>query len=546
MHLPPPFEFDDWRAEPDRNALISRDGETRLGSRVMSVLALLAGSGGRVVPRDELLTTVWEGRAVTDDALTVAIHDLRKTLGDRASDPRFVETIPGRGYRWLVPVREVPDRELHDHEVPPPEEPPLEVAREASSPTGATVPESTEEPSPIDAPAERPRILRWLAARAWRLGIAGLAVVVAGALAFGWRAESGRNHVPEPPATVRVDVGSINPEVPQAAVDAFFRGGDAALEMTPEGYRRAAIQFEKAAELAPDFALAHAHLADALLNLSFFPGPQRAELSNRARVAAEEALALDPTLPGAYLVRGILRMFLDWNLAGAEQDFWRAIQLQADYAPAHERYAWVLVAQGRFAAAEVRLRYALDLLPTHERYAMQLGRLLLLAGRPEEALEALAPRDAWRPPMLHHGWLYRARALDLLGREAEACAADLLFLEYALPELDMEPYRRACDEGGLPMLHELWLETLEEESNLYLRAAFSLELGRADEALAWLRQMHDERDPMLLWLATDPWFHALADHPGLEELLRSRVPFDPDDPPSVQASTHPAWAVAAR
>ncbi len=503
MDLPPPFEFDRWRAEPDRNALISSDGESRLGSRVMAVLVRLAGSGGRVVPREELLETVWNGRAVTDDALTVAVHDLRKALGDRPSAPRFVETIPGRGYRWLVPVRVSVDR---------------------TAPSGLS-------------PARRPLVRRRLL-----LAATGLALGAAGVLAAGWWSDGLR---PGEETTVRVPCGRINPEVPQAAVDAYYLGLEAARDLTPEGFHRAAAYYEEAAELAPNFSLAHALLADALLNLSFFPSTERAELSLRARAEIQEALALDPTMPVAHLLRGIMSVFLDWNLEAAEEDFWRAIQLEADLAPAHERYAVVLAAQGRLAAAEVRLRHALELAPSRRFNALSLGQLLISARKPAEALEVLPPGDAWEPPLLHYAWYLRGRALAALGRDAEACGADLDFLRRSLPQLDIEPYRRACAIGGLAALHELWLETVEESTGLYLRAALSLGLGRVDAALSWLWQMHRERDPLLLWIAHDPSFDALGGHPDFQRLLDSVHPYDADDPPSVSATSHPSWPVRA-
>lgn len=70
----------------------------------MDVLVALARRGGEPASKDELIDEVWQGRAVSDDALTVTIYELRKLLGDNARSPIFIETIPGRGYRWLPPV----------------------------------------------------------------------------------------------------------------------------------------------------------------------------------------------------------------------------------------------------------------------------------------------------------------------------------------------------------------------------------------------------------------------------------------------------------
>lgn len=70
----------------------------------MDLLCALAVRRGRVASKEELIHAVWDQRAVSDDALSVCVHELRKALGDCARSPTYIETIPGRGYRWLAPV----------------------------------------------------------------------------------------------------------------------------------------------------------------------------------------------------------------------------------------------------------------------------------------------------------------------------------------------------------------------------------------------------------------------------------------------------------
>jgi TolB-like protein/Flp pilus assembly protein TadD len=70
----------------------------------MSLLVCLAAGRGRVLSKDEIIEQVWEGRIVSDEALSVAVHSLRRALGDSARNSRYIETIPGRGYRWAEPV----------------------------------------------------------------------------------------------------------------------------------------------------------------------------------------------------------------------------------------------------------------------------------------------------------------------------------------------------------------------------------------------------------------------------------------------------------
>ena len=94
----------DWHVDARGNQL-SRDGETtRLEPKVIEILVYLARRAGQVVGREELLSAVWPGVIVGDDALTQAIIKLRKALGDEARDPTYIETISKRGYRLIAPV----------------------------------------------------------------------------------------------------------------------------------------------------------------------------------------------------------------------------------------------------------------------------------------------------------------------------------------------------------------------------------------------------------------------------------------------------------
>lgn len=100
------FQLGPWTVSPARRRIERADESVQLTPRGMAVLERLAAAGGDVVTRDELHESVWRGGAVTDDALTQCIVELRKALGDSARDPRFIETIPKRGFRLIEPVIE--------------------------------------------------------------------------------------------------------------------------------------------------------------------------------------------------------------------------------------------------------------------------------------------------------------------------------------------------------------------------------------------------------------------------------------------------------
>jgi DNA-binding winged helix-turn-helix (wHTH) protein len=140
--LAPPgsgYRLDEWTVEPSLNRL-SREGITlRLEPKVMDVLTELAAHAGKVVPKEELLRAVWGREYLADSVLTRAVAELRRRLDDDAHAPRYIETIPKRGYRLIAPV--------------------AAVAAGGSGASGADRP-----------PPQRVRVAVWLAAAAFVLG----------------------------------------------------------------------------------------------------------------------------------------------------------------------------------------------------------------------------------------------------------------------------------------------------------------------------------------------------------------------------------------
>jgi DNA-binding winged helix-turn-helix (wHTH) protein len=98
------FRFDRFCLDTDDRQLRSAGDAVELNSRYFDALALLVGEQGRLVSKDRFMDEVWRGVPVTDEALTQCIRTLRRQLGDDASRPRFIETVPKHGYRFIAPV----------------------------------------------------------------------------------------------------------------------------------------------------------------------------------------------------------------------------------------------------------------------------------------------------------------------------------------------------------------------------------------------------------------------------------------------------------
>lgn len=160
------FRLGEVIVRPDRLEIEGGDEVRRVGPRAMEVLQCLAGRPDEVLGKAEILDAVWTGQYVGDDVLSTAIWELRRAFGDDARSPRFIQTVPRRGYRLLV--------------VP--------------APVGAAA--ATEgvarEPVPADGGVVRSGSAGWPLGRWIGIGGAVLALVVAAAVALSPR-----------PATVR-------------------------------------------------------------------------------------------------------------------------------------------------------------------------------------------------------------------------------------------------------------------------------------------------------------------------------------------------------
>ena len=160
QHEQPIYLLDDVEFDPARNCLRRQGEEQALRQKSLQVLLYLIEHRERSVSKEELLQTLWNGVAVTDDALVQIIVELRKLLGDDARQPRFIKTIPKAGYRFIAPV----------------------TTSSAAPPAAIEVEETTfvqaefaETPAPLPAPRSNRKPV-WLAALGG--GLALLALVL--------------------------------------------------------------------------------------------------------------------------------------------------------------------------------------------------------------------------------------------------------------------------------------------------------------------------------------------------------------------------------
>ena len=155
------YEFDDFRVDPVRR-LLQRDSEpVAITPKALSILLVLLEQDGEVVEKSDLIDEVWGDTHVSEANLTQNIFALRKSLGERANDPRYVVTVPGRGYSFAGELRRTdrcPTGSFPIVSIPsPPAPPPVEETAPATS-DPAPVPGPAAGPSPK---TRQPVLARW-------------------------------------------------------------------------------------------------------------------------------------------------------------------------------------------------------------------------------------------------------------------------------------------------------------------------------------------------------------------------------------------------
>jgi DNA-binding winged helix-turn-helix (wHTH) protein/tetratricopeptide (TPR) repeat protein len=136
------YSFGVFEADVRRNELLKNGQRVKIQDKPFQLLLILLERPGEIVTRDEVRTRLWSADTFVefDDALNVVANKLRAVLGDSADDPRFVETVPRRGYRFIAPVTKLqPDRSVNADQAAEPV---------ATVPASSRVRELTAQPAP--------------------------------------------------------------------------------------------------------------------------------------------------------------------------------------------------------------------------------------------------------------------------------------------------------------------------------------------------------------------------------------------------------------
>lgn len=579
------YEFGDYRIATSDRRLRSSDGTPlALTPRVFDTLLYLVEHSGSLLGKEELMAAIWPDQIVEENNLSQNISTLRRALGEKPGTPRYIMTVPGRGYRFLAKVTTQPNEtklsRAASSEEAEPEDPSVSGSRTiAVLPFQPLVP---AEQNPVlelgmaDTLITKLSNSRGLIVRSLS-SVRKYAAPDQDALSAGQ--QLGVQSVLEGTIQrfddqVRVsarlmnvndgtslwsgtfderltDVFAVQDAISQKVAQALelqlsgkekqrlTGGGTSNIEayqlyltgryhwnkLTPSALRTSIDFFQQATEIDPDYALAFCGMAEAHRALAITSDVPSKETIPQAKAAARKALEIDDSLaePRATLVFALI--WFDWDWTGAEQEAKRAIDLNPNLAMAHVAYAHLLADMRRHDEAVATAARARRLDPVSLIVNAIEGSVLYFAGRDELARARLEKTLELDPNF----WI----AHLFLGK---------VFLESGNYEEAIEEFSRAKqfshgNSEAISMLGYAWAvagdspkarAVLKELKSLAAQryippnsfAVVHLGLGERDEAIAWLEKAYADRDVRLSFLNVDRKWASLRSDQRFVSLLK--------------------------
>jgi TolB-like protein/DNA-binding winged helix-turn-helix (wHTH) protein/Flp pilus assembly protein TadD len=595
--------FGDFEVDLDACVLLRAGIPIKLQQQPFDVLLVLLERPGALVLRDELRGRVWPSDTFVDfdHSLNISVNKLRAALNDSADQPRFIETIPRRGYRFIVPVEKVgpADSDVAPSSIrrrlfpatlllasilvfaaaavvaskgwklrgastaPAPAYQSIAVlplenlsasASEAYLADGITD-ELITDLAKISslrvvsrgsvlqfqgAHVAMPQIGRLLNVQALVEGsvtrsgdrvrvtaqlvdaaadrhlwaeiyerdvhdLLGLQREVAAAIATRIQAK-----LTERERANLTSAPRVNPD----AYLAYIKGRSSWNQRTPAALEKGIANFQEAIGDDPQYARAYAGLADCYTALGYgsYLAPKVAFV--RAEAAATRAIALDAQLADPHASLGYAKLYYDWDFAGANVEFERALALDPNSVTALDWHSVYLTVMGRFDEARAEIRRARELDPLSVAMNTDVGFVDFYSGRYADAEKQLRAAIEMNPTFpLAHLWLGRTyqeqRAYDQA--VAEYTAAGTVLVDWpvtmaAIGHVYGVSGRREAAERVLRDLSDL---SRRKYVTPYGVALVYEGLGDAESAFEWLDRAVADRSNWLVWLKLDPRFAGL-------------------------------------
>jgi len=306
------------------------------------------------------------------------------------------------------------------------------------------------------------------------------------------------------------------------AYESYMKGRYFWNQRSREGLIKATEFFEKAISEDPNYARAYAGLADCYALRTNAGNFARDEGYLRAKTAATRALELDDRLVEAHASLGFILLNYDWNSQGAEGEFQRAIELNPNYATAHQWYGQTLGRMGNLDEALREEKLAQELDPLSPVIYVEMGGVYFYRRQFDQAVEqyqrALEIAPGFWPA--HRGlaavYGYKGMYKEVIEeyRKTGSTSATLrALIGYAYA-------RGGVKDEAQKILHETLAKADLGAATFYYAALIYSALGERDRALECLQKLYDARDERILAIKWDSEFESLRDDPRFRELLR--------------------------
>lgn len=574
------YEFGLFRLYPDERRLLRGGEVVSLKPIAFDILVLLIQKKAQLVTKQELMKKLWPDSFVEDSNLTVNLSFLRKALGDTRSNPVYIETLSGRGYRFIAPVKEVrigPKHMLRSTF------PPGYKANNGEAITSlAVMPFLNESGNPdidylcggmtesIIASLSQLQLLRVMAyntvfhykgqqvnacvvGRKLRVGavltgsirIEGEKSVLKlemidvsdGSLIWGERYEHSSSDiwiiqeqiVEQIPEKLRLKLMTQERKRLKRlteSIDAYhlyLRGCYFLNKRTEEGFRKAERDFVEALKIDRRFAHCYAGIARCYNFLLSYGVISPDEAMKKVRSAATKALEIDHLLSEPHTSIGHIKLFYEWDWEGAMAEFKLAIRLKPSSATAHHWYGILHNMMARFEEARKELQMALLIDPLSLVIKTAIGVNLYFSREYDQAISHLKSALDLDDFYMVHGMLGLVYAENQMFDEAIASLEKSVAPSNSAEALSLLGY--SCARAGRKAEAEKILNRLIEMSRRqYVDpsciALVPIGLGYTEQALVWLEKAIKDKGQYLLCLAVAPLFDGLRSNNRFKRLLQ--------------------------
>jgi TolB-like protein len=572
------FELDEQTFELRRNG-----SRVRIQQQPTRLLAFLLSRQGKLVTRQQIQDAIWGQDTFVDfeQSLNFCIRQIRITLDDHAEKPRFIETLPRLGYRFIGPVEIIGNSEpattrgririgvlpfedlgglAEDYfaigltedmisalsHIDPAR---LRVTVGPRSPGGILPKEELER---LQREFDLDYLLRGSvrrSAEAIRITAQLLDLSDKGVL---WsevydRKSSDLLAVQEE-VTRRVSqslalellpgaaAGSRKYARSSAAYNAYLKGRFFWHKMTPDAIRSSLTHFNEALAIDPEFAPAYAGLADCYAQMgSIRLGMLKPfEALAKARTHLQRAMELDDTMAEAHCTSALIKIWYDFDWVGAEREFKVAISLDPGQVTALLWQSLYLSAMGRNQEAVASVQRARDSEPLSPIVNMYLGVALGHAGHYDLAIRQLN-QTIELDPHNYRTYMFLGRTLSWVGRNDDALKAFQKALSINPDNLEALAFTGTLKagvgdrQGALKIMKQVVAAGAKTEPAILVAHIFA-KLGEDSQMFEWLRRAVEQRStPVYIALISeefipfrsDPRFHSFLASIGLSHLARS-------------------------